>query len=372
MEHERLAIEIDGEERTDLYADLIRLEVELDDGLAAMFRFTLSLVFESNGGWRHLDDEGLRVWKPVTIHGGFESGMEELIRGYITQVRPNFGSDPTEATLEIWGIDGSVLMDREEKLKAWPDKKDSDIAEEVLRSYGFTPEVEETGVIHDATISTTIQRETDMAFLKRLALRNGFDCYIEGEMAYFRPPPLDEPPQPVLAVNFGEETTVSQLALDVDALAPTNVTMAQLDRLTKEVLASTVATSEQSALGATTADGLPTGDVTPGQLVIGMNVVTGLAEMEALAQGLYDKAAWFVTGEGEVIANRYGHILRPRRTVTIKGIGETYSGLYYVNHVTHRFTPDGYTQSFQVRRNGLGLTGDEAFAGGGGLLGGLL
>ena len=47
---------------------------------------------------------------------------------------------------------------------------------------------------------------------------------------------------------------------------------------------------------------------------------------------------------------------------TIKGIGETHSGLYYVTHVTHIFTADGYLQRFRVKRNGLLPTGAEDFS----------
>ena len=65
-----------------------------------------------------------------------------------------------------------------------------------------------------------IQRETDMQFLKRLALRNGYECFVEGERGYFRPPQVDAPTQPVVAVHFGDETNVSRLALAVNALAP--------------------------------------------------------------------------------------------------------------------------------------------------------
>src|SRR5216683_2804527 len=126
-------------------------------------------------------------------------------------------------SLEIWGMDGSVLMDREEKLKDWPDKKDSDIAAEIFSLYGLTPETEDTVVTHDEKVSTIIQRETDIQFLRRLALRNGFECYVEGKTGYFRPPQVDAPPQPVLAVHFGDETNVRHLAIEVNALTPTNV-----------------------------------------------------------------------------------------------------------------------------------------------------
>jgi hypothetical protein len=91
-------------------------------------------------------------------------------------------------------------------------------------------------------------------------------------------------------------------------------------------------------------------------------VTTGTAEMAALCQGLHDRGEWFVTGEGEVLANQYGTVLRPHRTVTVKGIGETYSGTYFVTHVTHGFTPDGYSQVFRVKRNALVATGAEDFS----------
>src|SRR5574342_998965 len=156
MEHENFTIEIEGEEATNLYPDLISLEVELDEDLAGMFRLQIALSQQSAGSWTHLDDERLMVWKKVTITAGFESGAEELISGYITHVKPLFDPDPSQCSLEVWGMDGSVLMDREEKLKDWPNKKDSDIASEIFNLYGFTPDVEDTGVIHDEALSTII------------------------------------------------------------------------------------------------------------------------------------------------------------------------------------------------------------------------
>ena len=372
MERETFIITIDGEEVSDLYENLIRLEVEVDEKLAAMFRLQIGIALQPDGTWTFLDDERFRVWQPVTIEAGLESGIEEIISGYITHVKPAFSSDMTQCTLEVWGMDSSVLMDREEKLKEWPNKKDSDIAAEIFGQYGLTPEVEDTAVIHDEAVSTTIQRETDIQFLRRLALRNGFECYVEGTTGYFRSPQIDAPSQPVLAVHFGDETNVQNFSLEVNALTPANVTMFQIDRAAKEVLDVTRSSSEQPALGATDADGLLAAGMKPGVVVVGGVVATGQPEMTALCQGLYDEGSWFVTGQGDVAANDYGHVLKARQPVTIKGVGETYSGIYYVTHVTHAFTPDGYTQSFRVKRNGLLTTGAEEFSASAGILGGFL
>jgi phage protein D len=258
-------------------------------------------------------------------------------------------------------------MDREEKLKDWPNKKDSDIASEIFNLYGFTPDVEDTEVIHDEAVSTIIQRETDMQFLKRLALRNGFKCFIEGTTGYFRTPQVDATPQPVLAVHFGGETNIDRFSVEVNALTPANVAMFQVDRTNKEILDEAVETSQQTVLGATNAAGLLAVGIDPGQVYIGMNAATGNPEMAALCQGLFHEGEWFVTGEGEIAANQYGHVLKPRGTVTIKGVGETYSGVYYVSHVTHSFTSDGYAQSFRVKRNAIMPTGSEDFSASSGL-----
>jgi hypothetical protein len=370
MEHESLIIEIDGSEVDDAtYGDLVSLEVELDEELAGMLRMKLALMLDADGTWTHLDDNELSIWKPVTITAGLDDDTQELLKGYITHVKPKFGAGLDDNYLEIWGMDASVLMDRADVLKDWPGKKDSDIATEIFNSYGLTPTVEDTGLVHDDQVSTIIQRETDIQFLKRLALRNGYECFVDGDTGYFRPPQVSDDPQPVLAVQFGDETNVNRFSLEVNALAQANVQMFQMDRTEKTVLDSSSAPGTQQALGANGSDSFLGSDVPAGVVFIGNVATTGNAEMDALTQGLFNEGEWFVTGEGEVTANQYGNILKPRSTVTIKGIGETHSGVYYVTHVNHVFTADGYTQKFRVKRNALQPTGDEDFsADGGGLI----
>ena len=275
MENENLIIEIDGAEASDLYPRLISLEVEHDMELASMFRMQFSLLLDQGGSLGILDDERLRIWKQVSIRAGLAEADEELISGDITHVGPQFNENQSQCVLEVWGMDASVLMDREEKLKDWPNKKDSDIASEILATYGLVPEVEDTEVIHDEALSTIIQRETDLQFLKRLALRNGCECYVEGATAYFKKASLDDPPQPVLSVHFGSENTVNRLALAVNALAPANVAMFQIDRTTKEVLEAEATASEQTALGSEDAQSHLGPGMDPAQVFVSRTAATG-------------------------------------------------------------------------------------------------
>jgi phage protein D len=360
MECERFTLEtVDGEldvPRTDLLA----VEVELDSELASMFRMRLAIRPQRDGSWTYLDEERFRPWMPMRITGGFDNGVEDLLSGYITHVKPDFSRNGAQSSLEIWGMDRSVLMDREERLYAWPNERDSAIAARIFSEYGLIPAVTDTEARHDDKVSTIIQRETDMQFLKRLALRNGFECYVEGRTGFFRRPAVEADPQPVLSVNFGSDTNVNRFSLEVNALAPTSVTMFQVDRTNKKLLEATASAGRQKALGAVRAGVLPPG-IRSGRVYASMNAATGHTEMDALCQELFDQAEWFVAAEGEIDARRYNHVLKPHGTVTIKGVGATYSGVYYVTHVTHTFTPKGYTQFFRAKRNALRSTGLENF-----------
>jgi len=372
MKNDNLRVEIGGAEVDGLYRDLLGLEVELDDELAGMVRMTLTLTQNPDGSWTYLDDDRFVVWQRIVVTAGLDDDSRGLLTGFITHLRPQFTTGLEQSRLEIWGMDTSVLMDRVDKLKAWPDRKDSDIAGEILRSYGLRPQVIPTDVVHDEKVSTIVQRETDIQLLRRLALRNGYECFVDGDAGFFRPPAVADPPQPVLAVQFGAETNVNRFALEVDALATADVAMSGIDHITGEVLDTSAKSSGEDLLGATPADGFLGAGMQPGLVHIGQTVATGAPEMTALCQGLRDHGEWFVTGEGEVAANQYGSILMPRAPVTVKGIGETHSGVYYVTHVTHSFTAAGYVQTFRVKRNALKPTGQEDFsAGSGGLLGAL-
>lgn len=362
MEHENLKIEIEGQEASDIYRDVLMLEVELDDELAGIFKLKLAMPQNTDGTWKYLDDDRFGIWKQVSVSAGYDSGMDELIHAYTTHVKPSFDPDPSNCILEIWGMDGSVLMDREEILKDWPNKKDSDIASEIFTSHGLTAYVEDTNIVHDETVSTIIQRETDMQFLKRLARRNGYEYFVEGNTGHFRSPKVSDPPQPVLSVLFGDETNVESFSIEVNAIKSAEVDMLQIDRADKSVLDASAAKSSLTSLGANDSAALLPAAVDPAKIFIGMNVSTGKPEMDALCQVLCNEYSWFVTGEGVIDGNKYGHVLKPRATVTIKGIGETHSGTYYVSNVTHSFNPDGYSQSFRVKRNALMPSGSESFS----------
>ncbi len=366
-------ISIQDEPAPDLFLSLLELEVEEDHRLASVFRIKLAISREDDGLWKVLDDERIKLWNKVTISVTIDE-EQELMSGYITHIKPHIEPDENSSTLEIVGMDLTCLMSLEENIKDWPKKSDSDIAKEVFQKYNLKsnpgPEIDDTTIVHDDAVSTIMQRETDIQFLKRLARRNGYECFVKSGKGYFRKPVLSGEPQLVLAAHFGEETNLMKFEATVNALRPAAVEMHQIDTITKEIKDTVVEAAEQPPLGRDAGPALPVPQNIAPRLFVKHAVTTGQPEMEALSKALFAEAQWFVEARGEINTLCYGAVLEARKLVPIKGVGELFSGLYYVTKVRHLFKPDQYTQQFEARRNALAPSGAEDFGGGGGLTGG--
>jgi hypothetical protein len=60
-----------------------------------------------------------------------------------------------------------------------------------------------------------------------------------------------------------------------------------------------------------------------------------------------------VFGSGSLDVQRYGHVLKARQLVGVRGAGEAFDGLHYVTSVTSTMRRGEFTQSFSLARNGL-------------------
>lgn len=360
METEHWILEIGGVVLDDLYEDVERVELDLDERMAAELRLFVRTFQSASGAWDWLEEYDFRPWRDVSFSVGFDGAMKEIFRGVVTRVRPVF--EPEGAVLEVRAMDYTVLMDREDKTLAWEGKKDSDIAGAILQKYQLKPTVRYTAVVHQAALATIMQRETDMRFLKRLAQRNGFQCYVEAARAFFHnPAELSRAAGPALVFAGGtkEDTTLVRFEADVGAQRYAAAGMMQMDPTDKsKILKTSPYTRKLKKLGKKSAGSfIPVRNSKRSSLLVAGNVATGLPEMNALVHGLTESGEWFVRGEGEVLARLYRRILRPRRFVELLGLGAVYSGMYYLTGVHHILTPHSYVQRIRVARNALGYNG---------------
>ena len=150
-----------------------------------------------------------------------------------------YSDEAGSSTLEVSGLDATHLMSLQEKVMPWPNMPDAAIAAAIFGQYAIVPMVQPTAPSLVEPEGTTIQRGTDLRFLRKLARRNGFDFYVQPEpltgldQGFFRPRLPVGLPQAVLNVNMGAETNVAGFRVHYDMTQPTTVVAANLDTTTK-------------------------------------------------------------------------------------------------------------------------------------------
>lgn len=349
----------------DLLEAIQEVQVENNSDMADAFRLRIAIGMTSGGEWTILEDDLFKPLTPVEIGVQVGTGLAQpLISGYVVSQNVNISNEPGQSFLEVVGIDATVLMNLEEKVKAWPNMADSDIATAIFNDYGFVPRVDQTQPLRQEMDTTTMQRATDIQFLRRLAKRNGFECYVENDpllnkdVGHFHKAQLEGTPQGSLSISFGETTNLTSFNVRYEMLRPTTAQASDVDISTKSTQNGKAQTVSASNLGQ---EGL-LDRISPRPVVLISK--TGLAtncELQALCQAVVDRSAWAVTAEGELNTTVYEGILRARRKINVRGAGRIYSGTYYVGKILHIFSSEGYTQRFELRRNAIGLTGTEAF-----------
>lgn len=330
-----------------------QIEVTSDSGQGDGFQITFSLA-------RGVADYGLiqngtvAPMKRLIVAVLFGALAEVLIDGVITHHQFNPGTEPGQATLTVTGRDLTTLLDLEEKNEEFPNLPDFVIVTKVLATYakyGLVPVPTPTTDFPIMLQRIPRQQETDLQFLQRLAQRNGFVFYLEPvtfgvNQAYFGPENRLGLPQPALSLNLGPATNVKSLNFTHDALAvsgtrglfvepvsKTSIPIPALPSLKVPPLAAVPSPPHRIRLQRESANQGPT-----------------TAATSALASST--RAPDPLTAEGEVDGARYGRALRARRLVGVRGVGLTHDGIWYVRRVTHSITREGYSQRFQLSREG--------------------
>jgi phage protein D len=347
----------------ELLAAVLTIEVEEHASLADMLRLRVAIAVNPDGSdWTVLADDPFQRLTPVALSVAVGTkAAEPLIQAHVVETHAVFGA-PGAAYLDVIAMDSTVLLDLEEKVRAWPDMADADIASAIFGEHGLGSDVASTQPARQEAERTTIQRGTDMRFLQLLAARNGYECFVDAgsggqATGHFRPPDLQATSQGVLSVNLGEATNVRAFRARNEMLRPTQARATSLDAATGEVQESEAQQPAHQVLGATPAAAADR----PRVVLLAGSGLSQAGELQTLAQSLVDASAWAITAEGELDAGIYGGVLRAKQPVAVRGAGRRFSGTYYVERVLSVFTPDGVTQYFALRRNALGVTAQDNF-----------
>ncbi len=357
------AISVNGEGSESLLGCIQSVTVEEDLDVGSSCAITLDACRNEDGTWPFLDDENLQVWNRITVHAVFPTQTEVVFDGYISHLDTQTNPQTANMTVEIRGVDASYHMNQEEKTRIWRGKTYETIATEILAEYRFAPFVAETPPDAEPPLQVA-QRSTDHRFLRELARRRGYEFYVLGANAYFRPPDLTTQPQKLIAVNFGEQTNCDNIQFSADGTAPTEARVPYFDAMEGQAQTDVQTESSLPALGARLLSGLRGRIQMPQTTRIARGLgFSSAAQATEYAAGMLRRNAWWVSAQGNLNGLRYGRVLRSRKLVTVKGVGPNFNGHYYVRKVTHQLTARTYDMQFTLARNALGRLETEDFEG---------
>ncbi len=346
-------ITINDEPIDDLYPFLVEVTVDTGRSEAAEAKMVFETRRETDGTWTIQDDERLEVWAPFVISSAFGEHEEEIVRGYIRQIKVDFPQDGGAATVTVIGQDDSLVMDRENEPCTWGEDTpatDGFIVSEVISDY--------SNLTLDPTSGTglselTLQQSTrDSQFLRTRAEANGYELIFAEGMVYFGPMRLDMEAQDTIMVYAGTATNCISFSIDEDGQMPDSVTFEISGSGEGESVMEEVA-PDVTVLGITPSTSENMGLNNFSWRLEGQG---GQSENEIriLAQAKANTNSFKIKATGDLDGSLYGHVLRIAEPVGVDGVGDKYGGIYYVDRVNHKFDSQGYTQSFTLIRNAYG------------------
>jgi hypothetical protein len=284
-----------------------------------------------------------------------------IMDGVITRQELQPGSQAGQSTLTVTGEDLSILMDvkqEQRSFRAMPEVARINMILGPYGAYGIVPIVVPPLVMSVDSPTSRFDSQggaTDRGYIKTLASRCGYVFYLEPgpaprqSLAYFGPEIRIPLPQPALAVNSDADTNVESLSFSLDGLAKRQLLISTFDPVTHKIPLS-IPVPNVNPLHP------PLGlRPTPPAKVVYANEASHLAPAELAKRvfGYMMQGADALSGSGSLDVARYGHILRARMLVGVRGAGIAYDGMYHVDSVTHSIKRGEYKQNFQLSRDGL-------------------
>lgn len=293
-----------------------------------------------------LFDPGAEIELSMGYRGG--TGLEQLITGEITSLKPAFPSGG-QPTLAVSGLNLLHRFRGKQESHTYADKTDSEIAKAV----GSRLQVDvRTDPVNEPRHSYLVQDNLyDLVFLMERARANGYDLVVE------------EPPGAPRRLYFGPSTQIRRASYrlvyggSLIEFQPNLTTANQVgevvvrgwDPIRKEKIEyrATLAELATQGLGSGVAPGVQK-SFEDRKEIVATKVVESPAEARRLAiETLQQIAKGLVTATGSTVGLP---LLRAGSVIDVGGLGERFSGRYFVTDTTHAIGDAGYTTQFGCRR----------------------
>jgi hypothetical protein len=298
----------------------------------------------------------VRVVIVVTVGGSAEVLMDGVMTNH--EIRP--GADASHSVLTITGEDLSKVMDYFDfsgiPYPAMPNEARVALIIAKYAFLGIVPLVIPS-ILIDIPIPTERipeQKGKDLAYIKAMADEVGYVFYVEPgpepgmSIAYWGPEIKVGAPQKALSINMDAATNIESVSCSFNSQS----------RVIPYVLIQIPQTHVPIPI--------PIPDITPLNPPLGLVPPIPLnfepiensakySPIRAAVIGLTKAArsSEAASATGSLNVARYGAVLKARRLVGLRGVGEAFDGLYYVKNVKSSIKRGEFKQDFTLTRNGL-------------------
>jgi uncharacterized protein len=326
-------------------ADLIKVSVVDDVDAPGMFAITIVAWDTAQMKAKWIDDALFREGNPVVVSFGYRDQVLNSLSGDIAGLEPDF-PEAKPPTLTVRGYDRRHRLMRSRKTRSFTNCKDSDIVSQVASDANLRPQVEDSGVRLPYVLQ---HNQTDLEFLATRARRINFEVVVKDHDLLFRPRKIDDAAKLTLhreveLLQFRPRlTTLGQVPqLEVRGWDPTK----------KQEIVGKAGVGDETGLMAGSNSG-------PSATRRAFNTsgsarvkapVQSQDEADAMAKrGFAEMALSYISADGVCIGEPR---MAAGTVVKIEGIGDRFSGSYYVTSVEHSFRPGkGFRTYFSARRN---------------------
>lgn len=350
----------------ELVKDLQQITVDESLHLPAMFTLVVHNSYipanegrENQKTWRN--EKYFKIGGKIKI--GFVSSTNQdlnfgqefeewLIEGEITAIEVHF-EENSEAPIIVRGYDVSHRLHRGRYSRSFLNETDSDIVKKIAQEVGIKAgNIEQSGEPHEYVFQ---ENQTNMEFLRERAAYIGFELFIQNRELYFRKPSSKETLELKWLLDFSSFRTRLTSAQQVSS-----VEVRSWDYTQKKLILAT-ATKEKLV----TATGNEPGSVTstkfdldrqPPKMIVVDRPVATAKQADKMAQALCDELGGeFIYADAKAEGNPK---IRPGKIVELKGMGDRFSGKYYITETRHTYSQRIYKTEFSVRglRDGSLLT----------------
>jgi phage protein D len=350
MEQERTSAESkilinDVEIPIELKADVLEVKVCHYIEGPDTFDISVNIMNSHEPELKWVDHDYFTPGNKIEIRMGYVDQVETMISGEITALHPRYFSNEAPR-MSVQGYDRLHRFRRGKKTRSFLQMKDSQIAEQVANDIGLTPDVEDTEIVHQYIVQNNL---SDIDFLMQRARRIRYELIVEDQTLKFRK-----------AANHLGKTVELEYTKDLKHFYPRLSTLRQVSEVkvrgwnpaSKEAILGVARSGDETTRMQGNNIGADIAENAFGETAASIvNIpIYSQSEAEQIAKAKFnDMNIDLISGEGEAVGNM---AIRAGFTIQIKGLGERFSGLYYIKSTEHLISPQvGYITKFSVVRN---------------------